>query len=68
MPEDFTYQDIANDIIAELQGKYDLRERNKSFPTVSTKNILPRSETDEATPKVADKQSVKKTTTDMQPI
>jgi hypothetical protein len=55
MSEDFTYQDITDDIIAELQGKYNLRPRNKSFPSVSTKNILPRSEIDEATPKVVDK-------------
>jgi ribonuclease HI len=68
MSEDFTYQDIADDIIAELQGKYNLRPRNKSLPTVSTKKILPRSETDEVTPKVADKQPAKKNTADTQPV
>jgi hypothetical protein len=67
MSEDFTYQDITDDIIAELQGKYNLRPRHKSLPTVLTKK-LPRSETDEVTPKVVDKQTVKKNTADTQPI
>jgi len=55
MTDDFTYQNIADDIIAELQGKYNLRTRNKNLPNVPTKKSLPRSETDEVTPKVADK-------------
>jgi hypothetical protein len=55
MTDDFTYQNIADDIIAELQGKYNLRPRNKNLPNVPTKNIFPRNETDEVTPKVADK-------------
>jgi hypothetical protein len=55
MSEDFTYQDITDDIIAELQGKYNLIPRNKSLPNVPAKKIFPRSETDEATPKVVDK-------------
>jgi hypothetical protein len=55
MIDDFKYQDIADDIIVELQGKYNLRPRNKSLPNVPTKKSLPRSETNEVTPKVADK-------------
>jgi len=68
MFEYFTYQDIADNIIAELQGKYNLRPRNKSLPNVSTKKSFPRSETNEATPKVADKQSAKRNTADTQPV
>jgi hypothetical protein len=68
MTDDFTYQDIADDIIGELQGKYNLRPRNKSLPNVQIKKSLPRSETDEVTPKVADKQSVKRNIVDTQPV
>jgi hypothetical protein len=62
------YQGIAYDIIAELHEKYNLRSRNKSLPTVPTKKILPRGETNEASPKVADKQNAKNHTTDTQPV
>jgi hypothetical protein len=68
MTDDFTYQNIADDIIAEQQGKYNLRPRNKNLPNVLTKKSLPRSETDEVTPKVADKQSAKRNTADTQPV
>jgi hypothetical protein len=67
MTDDVTYQNVADDIISELQRKYNLRPRNKNLPNVSTKKSLPRNETDEVTPKVADKQSAKGNTVDSQP-
>jgi hypothetical protein len=66
--KDLAYEGIMDDIIAELHEKYNLRPRNKSLPTIPTKNILPRGETDEAAPKVADKQTAKTHTTYMQPV
>jgi hypothetical protein len=66
--DDCTYQNIADDIIAELQGKYNLRPRNKNLPNVTTKKGLLRNDTDEVNPKVADKQSTKINTTDTHPI
>ena len=62
------YQGITDDIIAELHEKYNLRPRNKSLPTSPTKKILPRGETDEAAPKVAEKQTAKTQTADTQPV
>jgi hypothetical protein len=50
-----TYQGIADDIIAELNQKYNLRPTNKSFPTAPMKRILPRGEANEGTPKTAKK-------------
>jgi hypothetical protein len=63
-----TYQGIADDIIAELHQKYNLRPRNKSLPTAPMKRILPRGEADEAAPKTAEKQTVKTNTADTQPV
>jgi hypothetical protein len=68
MTDDFTYQNIVDDIIDELHEKYNLRPRNKNLPNVPTKKSLPRNETDEVTPKVANKQSAKRNTTDTQPV
>jgi ribonuclease HI len=62
--DDCTYQSIADDIIADLQGKYNLRPRNKNLPNVQTKKGLLRNDTDEVNPKVADKQSAKRNTID----
>ena len=64
MTDDFTYQNVADDIIVELQRKYNLRPRNKNLPNVPTKNILPRNDTNEVNPKVADKKSAKINTID----
>jgi hypothetical protein len=66
--DDCTYQNIADDIIAELQGKYNLRLRNKNLSNVATKKGLVRNYTDEVNPKVADKQSAKRNTTDTHPV
>jgi hypothetical protein len=63
-----TYQGIADDIIAEIHEKYNLRPRNKSLPTAPKKNILRRGETDETAPKVAEKQTAKTHTANTQPI
>jgi ribonuclease HI len=62
--DDHTYQSVADDIIADLQGRYNLRPRNKNLPNVQTKKVLLRNDTDEENPKVADKQSAKRNTTD----
>jgi hypothetical protein len=62
--DDCTYQNIVDDIIADLQGKYNLRPRNKNLPNVQIKKGLLRNDTDEVNPKVADKQSTKRNTTD----
>jgi hypothetical protein len=50
-----TYKGIADDIIDELHEKYNLKASNKSLPTAPTKKILPRGETDDVDPKVAEK-------------
>jgi hypothetical protein len=62
------YQGIADDIIVELHEKYNLRPRNKILPTAQTKNIFPRGETDEATPKVTEKKTAKTQIADTQPV
>ena len=46
--EDSTYQGIADNIMAELHQKYNLRPRNKSLTTPPVKKIFPRGETDES--------------------
>jgi hypothetical protein len=66
--EDLAYQGIVDDIIAELHENYNLRPRNKNLPIAPTKKILPRGETGEVTPKVADKQTAKTQTADTQPV
>jgi hypothetical protein len=66
--KDLAYQGIVDDNIAELHEKYNLRPRNKSLPTIPTKKIFPRGEADEAAPKVADKQTAKIHTANMQPV
>jgi hypothetical protein len=55
--DDHAYQSIADDIIADLQGRYNLRSRNKNLHNVPAKKVLPRNDTNEENPKVADKQS-----------
>jgi hypothetical protein len=47
-----------------LQGRYNLRPRNKNLPNVQTKKVLLKNDTNEENPKVADKQSAKRNTTD----
>jgi hypothetical protein len=66
--EDLVDQGIADDIIAELHEKYNLRPRNKSLPTTPTKKISPRGETDEAAPKVVEEKTAKTQTADIQPV
>jgi hypothetical protein len=66
--KDLAYQGIFDDIIAKLHENYNLRPRNKNLPIAPTKKILPRGETDEVTPKVADKQTAKAQTADTQPV
>jgi hypothetical protein len=41
--------------MAELQQKHNIRPRNRNITIASLKTILSRGETDEATPKVAEK-------------
>jgi ribonuclease HI len=62
--DDHAYQTIADDIIADLQGRYNLRSRSKNLPNAPVKKILSRNDTNEENPKVADKQSVNQRKTD----
>jgi hypothetical protein len=55
--DDHAYQSVADDIIVDLQGRYNLRSRNKNLPNVQAKKVLLRNDTNEENPKVADKQS-----------
>jgi hypothetical protein len=50
--------------MAELQQKYNLWPRNNNITTASPKKILLRGETKEATPKDAEKQTIKTKTGD----
>jgi hypothetical protein len=58
--DDHAYQTVADDIIADLQGRYNLRSRSKNLPNAPVKKILSRNDTNEENPKVADKQSANK--------
>jgi hypothetical protein len=62
--DDHAYQSVADDIIADLQGRYNLRSRNKNLPNVQAKKVLLRNDTNEENPKVADKQSANRNITD----
>jgi hypothetical protein len=62
--DDHAYQSVADDIIADLQGRYNLRSRSKNLPNVPVKKVLPRNDTNEENPKVADKQSANRNKTD----
>jgi hypothetical protein len=63
---DSSYQGITDNIMAELQQKYNLRPRNRNVTTAPPKKILPRGETDEAAPKAVEKQTVKTKAVDTQ--
>jgi hypothetical protein len=65
--KDSTYQGIADDIMAELHQKYNLRPRNKSLTTPPVKKILPRGEIDESVSKNVEKQTIRTKTADTQP-
>jgi hypothetical protein len=62
--DDHAYQTIADDIIVDLQGRYNLRIRSKNLPNAPVKKILSRNDTNEENPKVTDKQSVNQRKTD----
>jgi hypothetical protein len=62
--DDYAYQSVADDIIADLQGRYNLRSRNKNLPNIQAKKILLRNDNNEENPKVADKQSANRDITD----
>jgi hypothetical protein len=62
--DDHAYQSVADDIIADLQGRYNLRSRSKNLPNAPVKKVLPRNDTNEENPKVADKQSANRNKTD----
>jgi hypothetical protein len=62
--DDHAYQNVADDIIADLQGRYNLRSRSKNLPNAPVKKILSRKDTNEENPKVADKQSANRRKTD----
>jgi hypothetical protein len=48
---DSSYQGIVDNIMVEIQQKYNLRPRIRNVTTSPPKKILPRGEIDEATPK-----------------
>jgi ribonuclease HI len=62
--DDYAYQSVADDIIADLQGRYNLRSRNKNLPNIQAKKVLLRNDNNEENPKVADKQSANRNITD----
>ena len=47
-----------------MQGRYNLRSRNKNLPHIQAKKVLLRNDTNEENPKVADKQSANRNITD----
>jgi hypothetical protein len=62
--DDHTYQIVADDIIDDLQGRYNMRPRNKNLPNVQTKKVFLRNDSNEENPKVSNKQSAKRNTID----
>jgi hypothetical protein len=62
--DDHAYQTVADDIIADLQGRYNLRSRSKNLPNAPVKKILSRNDANEENPKVAEKQSANQRKTD----
>jgi hypothetical protein len=62
--DDHAYQSVADEIIADLQGRYNLRSRSKNLPNIPVKKIFPRNDTNEENPKNADRQSADKNITD----
>jgi hypothetical protein len=62
--DDHAYQSVVDDIITDLQGRYNLRSRNKNPPNIQAKKVLLRNDTNEENPKVADKQSANRNITD----
>jgi hypothetical protein len=65
--EDSTYQGIADDIMAKIHQKYNLRPRNKSLTTPPVKKIFPRGEIDESVSKNDEKHIIRTKTIDTQP-
>jgi hypothetical protein len=52
--EDFAYQGITNNIMAELQKKYNLRPRDRNVTTSQPKKILMRSKVSEVAQSVVE--------------
>jgi hypothetical protein len=64
--EDSSYQGIVDNIMVELQQKYNLRLGNRNMTTAQLKKIFSRGEVDEVAPKAAGRQTIKTKVTDTQ--